>query len=160
MLNIIRASAIAILALGAGAVTLSVMEDEAPGVVDPAGEWEPGRHLDGRVYHTRDTILETGEVLRDELHFRDGRFQSAKCQDYCDFGWSEYRTRVEGDAIRFTVTTRCPDAPHTVVWHGTVVGDTLRVDGTWTTRRFYWTRHLHFTGEGSLAPPADAGISG
>ena len=107
-----------------------------------------------------DTIRETGEVLQDELHFVDGRFQSAMCQKYCDFGWSEYRTWKEGDAIRFTTTTRCPDAPHTVVWYGTVTGDDVRFEGTWTTRRWYWTRQLNAAGAGSLTPQADAATSG
>ena len=58
----------------------------------PAGPWQDGTELDGLVFYTSDRVLETGELLEDELHFVDGRFQSAMCQDYCDCGWSEYRT--------------------------------------------------------------------
>ncbi len=136
------------------------MKGDPPGLVLLEGEWEPGGQLDGRVFHTVDTILETGEVLRDRLHFEDGRFQSAMCQKYCDFGRSEYMTRTEGDVTHFTTITRCPDAPHTVVWKGTVTGDEVRFEGTWTTRRWYWTHHINVVGEGSLTPPAHEDLAG
>lgn len=157
MTSIFQAGAIAVIALGTGAATVSAMKQDLPDLAVPDGSWQAGRELDGRVYHTVDTVQETGEVLRDELHFVDGRFQSAKCQIYCDFGWSEYQTWIEGEAIRFTATAICPDAPHTVVTYGSVVGDTVRFEGTWTTRRWYWTRQLTVAGEGSVTPHEGGG---
>lgn len=150
MTPIVQATAAAAIALGAGAATVSVMRDEVPAAVIPAGNWAPGTALDGRVFHTVDTVVETGEVLTDELHFRDGLFQSAKCQDYCDFGWSGYRTWTEGEKIHFTARTECPDAPHSMVWYGTVSGETMAVQATWTTHRWYWTRQIRTSGEGRV----------
>ncbi|WP_050930367.1 hypothetical protein [Aestuariivita boseongensis] len=154
MTQILHAAAIAVFTLGAGAATVKLVQEEPAPFVIPAGNWAPGAELDGRVFHTRDRIIETDEVLDDILHFRDGRFQSAMCQEYCDFGWSEYRTWVEGDVVHFTTTTRCPDAPHSVVWYGRVTGDEIEFDARWTTRRWYWTRHLNAEGAGSGAPVA------
>lgn len=147
-------------ALGTGAVAVTVMRADPPAPVVPDSPWQADGALDGRVFHTVDTIVETGEVLRDALHFADGRFQSAMCQKYCDFGWSEYRTWADGAVIHFTATTACPDAPHTVVWHGQVTGDDIRFEGTWTTRRWYWTRQINVVGEGSTTPPQDGDGTG
>ncbi|SMX36224.1 hypothetical protein [Maliponia aquimaris] len=154
MTPIAQAGAAAILALGAGAATVSVMRPDAPAVAIPAAPWAAGHALDGRVFETVDTVGDPGKVMTDTLRFADGRFQSERCQEYCDFGWSTYLTWYEGDTIHFTVTTTCPEAPHSVVWHGTVQGGTLRHEATWTTRRWYWTRHIAATGQGTEVPPA------
>ncbi len=160
MTPVSQAVAIAALVLGAGTATVTVMFDDIADLAVPEGPWVPGGALDGRAFHTTDTIQQTGEVLNDELHFVDGRFQSAMCQVYCDFGWSLYRTWTEGDAIHFTATTVCPDAPHTVVWYGTVTGDGIDFRGTWTTRRWYWTRQIDVSGEGAAVPPGGPAVSG
>ena len=160
MTSIFQASAVAVATLGAGAATVSVMKDNPSDVVVPDGPWERGMALDQRVFYTTDTIQETGKVVQDELHFLNGKFQSSMCQTYCAFGWSEYRTWTEGKVMHFSTITRCPDAPHTVVWHGTVTGDEVRFEGTWTTRRWYWTRQLNVIGEGSVTPPGDEALAG
>ncbi|WGH79650.1 hypothetical protein [Jannaschia ovalis] len=154
---VLYATVVAIFALGAGAATVSSLKDDIADLAVPDAPWQPGG-LDGRVFATSDVIHETDTVMEDELHFRNGRFQSARCQEYCDFGWSEYRTWQQDDVIHFTATTRCPDAPHTVVWLGTVTGDAIAFKGTWTTRRWYWTRQLNATGAGREASvPVAAG---
>ena len=155
MTPIAQASAIAVIVLGTGAATVTVLNDDIPDLTIPDGPWTPGTGLDGRIFRTTDRVHQTGEVLTDELHFRDGRFQSAMCQKYCDFGWTEYQTWTGGETVHFTVTTTCPDAPHTVAWYGTVTGDRIDFEGTWTTRRWYWTRQINVSGTGSLTP-ADA----
>ncbi len=160
MSSVVQAAAVAVLAMGTGAATVSVMNEDIPDLAVPDVAWEPGAALDGKVFHTVDTVSETGEVLDDELHFRDGRFQSAMCQTYCDFGWSEYRTWEEDGVVHFTTLAICPEAPHTVVWYGTVIGDEVEFAGTWTTRRWYWTRQLNVTGAGSTTPPAAPAPSG
>lgn len=160
MISILQAGAVALLAVGTRAATMSAMKTDIPDFAVPDRPWTPGRALDGKVFRTVDTILETGDVLEDELHFVDDRFQSVMCQEYCDFGWSEYRTWLEGEAIHFTATATCPDAPHTVVWYGTIDGDSLSFEGTWTTRRWYWTRQLNVAGEGSLAAVSSEAYAG
>jgi hypothetical protein len=65
-----------------------------------------------------------------------------------------------GDVIHFTAHTIRPNVPHTVVWYGTLEGDTLKVDGAWTTRRWYWTNRIEITATSVPAPPATACVSG
>ena len=89
MTPIIQAAAVAVLALGTGAATVTVMREDVADFAVPEKAWAAGNAFDGMVFRTRDTVLETGEILEDELHFVDGRFQSKMCQVYCDFGWSE-----------------------------------------------------------------------
>lgn len=144
-----QAAAVAAIAFGTGATAVTMLNEDMPDYAVPEKAWTVGAALDGKVFYTTDRLLETGEILQDELHFKDGTFQSAMCQVYCDFGWSDYKTYIDGDTIHFTTTTTCPDAPHTVVWYGTVTGDTVQFEGTWTTRRWYWTRQLNAIGAGS-----------
>lgn len=160
MTSIVQASAAAVIAIGTGAATLTAMKNDLPDLVVPDVSWAPGDELDDSVFYTEDRIKETGEVVHDELHFVDGRFQSSMCQEYCDFGWSEYETWTEGEVIHFTTTANCPDAPHTVVWYGTVTGEQVRFEGTWTTRRWYWTRQLNVAGQGSITPQNNEASSG
>ena len=160
MTPIVQAFGVAALAVGAGTGAVSMMSRDIPDFAVPEGPWEAGSALDGQVFHTTDRIVGSDEVLQDELHFVDGRFQSLKCQEYCDFGWTEYRTKQIGETIHFTSTTRCPEAPHTVVWYGTVEGDSLRFEGTWTTRRWYWTHQIEVVGAGSTTPHAAAPAGG
>lgn len=147
--------AVGALAIGAATGAVSLMSRDIPDLAVPEGAWQPGSALDGRIFYTVDRIVGSDEILTDELHFVDGRFQSSMCQEYCDFGWSEYSTKQIGEGLQFTVTTRCPDAPHTVVWYGTVTGDAVAFEGTWTTRRWYWTHQIEVTGAGSTEPSAD-----
>lgn len=160
MTPIAQAAVIGAIALGTGAATVTVMNDDIADLIVPEGPWKSVGALDGRVFRTTDRVEQTGDILKDELQFVDGRFQSSMCQVYCDFGWSDYQTWTEGDVIHFTTTTVCPDAPHTVVWYGTVTGDSISFEGTWTTRRWYWTRQLNVSGAGSVAPAEGQAVSG
>ena len=118
MPQIFQVAAIAIATLGTGAATMSVMNEDIPDLQVPAGAWSAGGDLDGRSFDILGRDIESGAVLEDMIHFRDGTFQSVDCQNYCDFGWSDYQTKIIDGVIHFTVTTVCPDAPHTVVWYG------------------------------------------
>lgn len=160
MSQILQVAVIAIATLGTGAATLTVMKPDLPDMAIPEGDWSAGSALDGKTFYTTDTILETGEILKDELVFRDGTFQSVMCQAYCDFGWSDYQTKTIGETIHFTARTICPDAPHTVVFYGTVKGEDVQFEASWTTRRWYWTHQITAVGEGSTTPPPEAQVSG
>ena len=160
MTQILQVAALGIVTLGTGAATVAVMNDDIPDLTVPAGDWSADGLLDGRSFHVVGKDLDSGRVLEDELIFRDGTFQSVNCQTYCDFGWSEYETTIEGDAIHFTARTICPDAPHTVVWHGSVTGDDAQVDVSWTTRRWYWTHQIRAAVSGSSTPPDGEDVSG
>jgi hypothetical protein len=137
-----------------------MMARDVPDLAVPAGAWEAGTILDGRAFGVTGTVVESGEDLPETiLSFANGRFQSSRCQVYCDFGWTAYQTWREGDVTHFTATTHCPRAPHTVVWYGTVTGDDMQVAGTWTTRRWYWTQQITVDGIGvpAAAPSPIAG---
>lgn len=160
MTSILQVAAIALATLGTGAATMTVMNEDIPDLAVPKGAWTEGHELDGRIFNIRGTNLASGAVLEDDVIFRDGTFQSTDCQEYCDFGWSDYQTKVIDDVIHFTVRAICPDAPHTVVWYGTVSGDTVEVEVTWTTRRWYWTNQIPISASGSSLEISDENPSG
>ncbi|MEL6643825.1 MAG: hypothetical protein AAFQ79_07820 [Pseudomonadota bacterium] len=154
MTPIAHAAAIAALTLGTGAATVSVMAPDIPDMAVPQADWAPGTALNGQSFAITAMTQPGDRPQTDTLHFRDGTFQSADCQDYCDFGWTGYQTWTDGEITHFTATTQCPTEPHTVVWHGQVVGDALTVAFSWTTRRWYWTHQITGTGNGTTLPPA------
>lgn len=153
--QIMQVAAIAMATLGTGAATMSVMNQDIPDMEVPEGPWTSSGTLDGRAFTVYGIDVGSGAVLEDELLFRDGAFQSVDCQNYCDFGWSEYQTKDIDGVIHFTTTTICPDAPHTVVFYGQVKGDTITLEGTWTTRRWYWTNQIVMEASG-MATDFDA----
>jgi hypothetical protein len=148
MIPVVQAAAIAILTLGTGAATVSVMNSDIPDMAVPEAAWSAGHELDGRVFHI-EAQLDNGQTDVDELRFADGGFISMGCEEYCAFGHSEYRTWVDEEGtIHFSTRAVCPTAPHTTVWHGRVVGDAITVELSWTTRRWYWTHQIIGQGSG------------
>ena len=158
MTQILQIAAIAVASLGTGAATMSVMNEDIPDLAVPEGDWKAGHELDGRSFEILGTDLASGAVLDNRITFRDGTFQSADCKNYCNFGWSDYQTKDIDGVIHFTATTICPDAPHTVVFHGRVDGETITLEGTWTTRRWYWTNQIVMEASGT-ATDFDAAIA-
>lgn len=152
MTQILQIAAIAAATFGTGAATLSVMNEDIPDLTIPEGNWAATGALDGMTFRIHGEDLSSGAELEDEILFRDGTFQSADCEKYCNFGWSDYKTKDVDGVIHFTVTAICPDAPHTVVWYGTVTGDVMAVEVTWTTRRWYWTNQIAVQGAGTATP--------
>jgi hypothetical protein len=157
MPQMLQIAAIALATFGTGAATMSVMNEDIPDLEVPEGAWVSTGALDGRAFTILGVDVESGAVLEDELLFRDGTFQSVDCQNYCDFGWSDYQTKDIDGVIHFTATTICQDAPHTVVFYGRVEGDTITLEGTWTTRRWYWTNQIVLEASGA-ATDFDAAI--
>ena len=155
MTHILQIAAIAAATLGTGAATLSVLNEDIPDLAVPDGDWAATHALDGVTFRIKGKDLSSGAELHDEIHFRNGTFQSADCEEYCNFGWSAYQTKTIDGLIHFTATAICPDAPHTVVWYGVVDGDEMALDVTWTTRRWYWTNQISVRGSGT-ARPSDA----
>ncbi|MBT8455315.1 MAG: hypothetical protein HKO95_04070 [Rhodobacteraceae bacterium] len=160
MTPIAQAAAIAILTLGTGAATVSVMTPDIPDMPVPDAAWSVGSALDGRAFAITATLEPSGEEDSDILRFENGAFLSEGCQEYCDFGWSDYRTWTKGDTVHFTATATCPTAPHKTVWHGTVTGDEITVEMSWTTRRWYWTHQIMGAGSGTALPATDGAVAG
>lgn len=154
MSQILQIAAIVVATLGTGAATLTVMNDDIPDLAIPEGDWAATGALDGMTFqiYGEDLSNDSGAVLEDSIVFRDGTFQSTDCEEYCNFGWSDYETKEIDGIIHFTATALCPDAPHTVVWYGTVTGDDVAVDVTWTTRRWYWTNQIPIRAVGTIIP--------
>ena len=147
---IAQAFALVVAVLGTGTATVWVMNSDVPDLHVPEADWQPGHVLDGMDFAITATIDQNGAEETDILRFADGRFHSVDCELYCEFGWTDYQTWTEGEVVHFTVTTRCPTAPHTVVWHGQVVDGQIAVDMSWTTRRWYWTQQITGSGTGTL----------
>jgi len=152
MPQLLQIAAIAVATFGTGAATLSVMNEDIPDLAVPEGDWATSDALDGMTFTINGEDLSSGAALEDKIIFRDGTFQSADCEEYCKFGWSDYQTKEIDGVIHFTTTAICPDAPHTVVWYGTVTGDDVVVDVTWTTRRWYWTNQIPMRAVGTAIP--------
>ncbi|MEP1539171.1 MAG: hypothetical protein ABJQ34_21280 [Paracoccaceae bacterium] len=153
MTHILHIAAIAFATFGTGAATLSVMNEDIPDLAIPEGNWAATGALDGMTFQVSGKDVDRGAELTDEIVFRDGTFQSTDCEEYCNFGWSNYQTKEVDGVIHFTATALCPDAPHTVVWYGTISGDEASIDVTWTTRRWYWTNQMRIQGTGTALPP-------
>jgi len=153
MPQILQIAAIAAATFGTGAATLTVMNEDIPDLAVPEGDWTASGALDGISFRVSGADLSSGAELEDEIIFRDGTFQSVDCEGYCNFGWSDYQTKEIDGVIHFTATAICPDAPHTVVWYGTLTGDEMAIDLTWTTRRWYWTNQIQIRGVGVAIPP-------
>lgn len=152
MPQILQIVAIAAATFGTGAATLSVMNEDIPDLAVPEGNWAATGALDGMTFSVYGKDVASGAIMEDEILFRDGMFQSVDCENYCNFGWSDYQTKEIDGVIHFTTTTICPDAPHTVVWYGTVTGDDISIDLTWTTRRWYWTNQILGEAHGTKTP--------
>ena len=152
MTQILQIAALAAATFGTGAVTLSVMNEDVPDFAVPEGAWAATGALDGKTFRIYGEDSASGAVLEDDIVFQNGTFQSTDCENYCNFGWSDYRTKTIDGVIHFTSTAICPNAPHTVVWYGRVSGDDVVIDGTWTTRRWYWTNQIEVHATGSVIP--------
>lgn len=160
MNKIFQIAAVVFVTLGAGAATMTLLNEDIPDLQVPEGAWVAGHELDGLVFNIEAVDLESGSQLDEDIVFRDGAFQSVDCQSYCDFGWTDYKSFVVDGVVHFTVRMVCPDAPHTVVWYGTVEGDKVVLDVTWTTRRWYWTNQFQLAGAGQLVSESSADTQG
>jgi hypothetical protein len=128
------------------------MNEDIPDLAIPEGDWAATGALDGMTFRIHGEDLSSGAELEDEILFRDGTFQSTDCEEYCNFGWSDHKTKDVDGVVHFTVTAICPDAPHNVVWYGTVKGDEVAIEVTWTTRRWYWTNQISAQASGTATP--------
>ena len=160
MMQIFQVAALAVATLGTGAATMTVLNKDIPDLAVPDGPWKDSGALDGMTFSIDAYDEDSGSRLEDELVFRDGTFQSVDCQQYCDFGWSDYQTKVVDGVLHWTVTTNCSEAPHTVVWYGTQQDGAISVDFSWTTRRWYWTNQIRGSGTGELLSNTSTGVTG
>lgn len=160
MTPITQAAAIACITVGTGAAAVSVMNEDIPDLVVPEAAWTAGHELDGKSFFINAELDNGATGETDTLVFKDGQFISMDCEEYCNFGLSDYQTWTDGTVIHFTSVAKCRTAPHTVVWHGQVVGDQVSVEMSWTTRRWYWTHQINGIAEGTRLPQGESAVSG
>jgi hypothetical protein len=85
---------------------------------------------------------------KDVLSFSDGKFTSSECFQF-GFGGAPYTAAVEADSIHFQAETTSP-THGTMVWKGTLQGDSLDVTYTWTKERWFWTTFREYWFKGTL----------
>lgn len=118
----------------ARSVTEWATEDPGP----PGGE--PASHiLDGKTF-----LVKSGEEGKEASHhddyliFQDGRFVSTDCGELLDFRESDYSATVLKDGIRFRAQSTSP-THGTMIWDGTVRGESMDAMARWIDKRWYWT---------------------
>ena len=84
----------------------------------------------------------------DVLSFKDGIFTSSMCFEY-GFTGGPYRATVVGDIIQFEAETLSPTHGK-MNWKGTLKGDTMEVDYSWTKERWLWTTYREYWFKGTL----------
>lgn len=88
--------------------------------------------------------------IADRFVFANGTFVSEECELRCKYPARPYYVRDAGDKTAFISETRCPYKDAKITWRGTVDGDTIKGESTWTVRRWYWTVENTFEFEGKL----------
>lgn len=157
-LNIILWLGVTLAGAGIAAGALVVRDTTAtapPDTPHPAGAGS----LDGRTFTGMLGPEGEPQDVADTFVFEKGTFVSGECALRCDFPARSCTASRTTDGWTFAGTTRCPDKNATIVWTGTVEGDTLTGVATWTMRRWYRTPERDFTFEARLQsrPARNAG---
>jgi hypothetical protein len=118
-----------------------------------------GRKFSARIVRDDADSNNKNPPLGDILSFSNGKFSSEICRRY-NFTDAPYWIRVEGDQVHFLAELKSP-TDGTMLWKGTVRGDTLEGTMQWTKERWYWTINAkhRIRGElqkGALAAPPPA----
>lgn len=113
--------------------------------------------LDGRTYSAR--IVRDGadgenRGLGDILSFSAGNFSSQICRRF-NFVDAPYWIRFEGGKVLFRVELKSP-TDGTMLWQGTISGDTLQGTMRWRKERWYWTIDATHKISGKLQAAAHA----
>ena len=101
-----------------------------------------GGALDGKTF----TAFLDGED--DVLTFQDSTFHSLSCDEW-GFGTGEYTTEEQGDSISFEVKTTSEN-DGSLVWKGTVRGDTIKGSYLWTKKGWFGTKTKTKNFEGTI----------
>ena len=110
-----------------------------------AGEAEPVasshdlRQFDGLKFSAR-IVREDGgdgDQISDKLTFNDGMFSSEICKRY-NFVDAPYWVRKQDERLYFLAELKSP-TDGTMIWKGTIEGDTIEGTMRWTKKRWYWT---------------------
>lgn len=96
----------------------------------------PGKGvLDGVRFDTRMGPEARPGEIEDFVQFDKGLFMSRECTDRCNYPPSAYLTRETDAGIAFIVEAFCPTKDTTMLWRGTVSGDSIAGTVVWTSSR-------------------------
>jgi len=84
----------------------------------------------------------------DILSFENGKFTSSACFQY-GFESGPYTATVTQDSIHFEAQTISPTHGK-MMWSGTVKGEAVEVDYSWTKKRWLWTTYREYWFKGTL----------
>lgn len=115
---------------------------------EPASPAAASHLLDGKSF--KGPTGEKGKKTHHEdvLVFKDGKFTSTMCFEY-GFTDGPYTAWVEGDLIHFQAETVSPTHGK-MNWKGTLQGDNMAVDYSWTKERWLWTTYREYWFKGTL----------
>jgi len=88
--------------------------------------------------------------IEDLFVFENGTFVSKECELRCKYPAAPYFVRNNNNLTEFVSETKCPYKDATIVWRGTVDGNTIKGVSTWTLKRWYWTVEKNFEFSGTL----------
>ncbi len=142
--------------VGIAALSLSGASSFQSGEALPAAAsdtlTQPGTGtLDGMSFEGRLGPSGAPADVADQWVFDDGMFVSRECERRCNYPPRPYYSREVGAKTEFMSVTECPDKDATIVWRGTVEGQTIKGEATWTMERWYWTIEKTFAFEGELS---------
>lgn len=147
-----------LLASGVAAAALAVHDNEQDIRIDALEPSGPGP-LDGLVFSGMLGPEGKPNDVSDTFVFAGGTFVSRECELRCEYPARPYQAVETTNGWEFTSTTRCPYKDATIVWNGTVEGDRLTGQATWTIRRWYWTLERDFTFEATLKGEQEARLT-
>ena len=115
---------------------------------NPAATAAVSHILDGKSF--KGPTGEKGKKTHHEdvLVFKDGLFTSSMCFEY-GFTGGPYTAWTEGNLIHFEAETLSPTHGK-MNWKGTLQGDTMVVDYSWTKKRWLWTTYREYWFRGTL----------
>lgn len=122
------------------------------GVAEASGPAASGP-LDGRSYVGSLGLVGGRKDVKDTFVFANGTFASAECETLCKYPASPYFLRKTAEGSEFVSISKCPYKDATIIWRGTIKGDTLSGVSTWRLKRWYWTVEKKFTYTGKLVGP-------
>ena len=143
-------SIVCYLAIAAALCFGPLMAKAADSQNNPAATAAVSHLLDGKRF--KGPTGERGKKTHHEdvLVFQNGQFTSTMCFEY-GFTGGPYTAWVDGDVIHFTAET-LSSTHGKMNWKGTLQGDTMVVDYSWTKKRWLWTTYREYWFKGTLQP--------
>ena len=135
---------------------LAAVSAASPAVAGQAEDLAASGPLDGMSFAGSLGPEGQPKDVADRFVFANGTFVSTECELRCKYPARPYSVVQADGKTTFVSKTKCPYKDATIVWQGTVNGDTIEGVATWTIKRWYWTLEKKFEFSGKLehsSPP-------